>query len=95
MIANRHGVGRLRHTTSRITLSPGPLALFDADGSAVIVHLNPDRGINGATGTSGGPRVACGVIHGNRLGLVTGTWAIRPPSILNAASAPYSSVRIT
>jgi Cu/Zn superoxide dismutase len=63
LVANRHGLGRLRHTTSRITLSPGPLSVFDADGSAVIVHLNPDRGITGAAGASGGPRVACGVIQ--------------------------------
>jgi Cu-Zn family superoxide dismutase len=62
LIASGHGVGRLRHTTSRITLSPGPLSVFDADGSAVIVHLNPDRGIPGAPSASGGPRVACGVI---------------------------------
>lgn len=63
LIANKHGLGRLRHTTSRITLSPGPLSVFDLDGSAVIVHQNPDRGITGAAGASGGPRVACGVIE--------------------------------
>ena len=62
LIASKHGLGRLRHTTSRITLSPGPLSVFDADGSAVIVHLNPDRGITGVAGASGGPRIACGVI---------------------------------
>ena len=63
VVANKRGLGRLKHTTSRITLSPGPLSVFDADGSAVIVHLNPDRGINGAVGASGGARVACGVIQ--------------------------------
>ena len=65
LIADKHGRGRLSHTTSRITLSPGPLSVFDANGSAVIVHLNPDRGITGApgSGVSGGPRVACGVIE--------------------------------
>ena len=62
LIAGKNGVGRLRHTTSRITLSPGPLSVFDADGSAVIVHLNPDRGITGVAGASGGPRIACGII---------------------------------
>lgn len=63
LIADKHGKGRMRHTTSRITLSPGPLTVFDANGSAVIVHLNPDRGLPGVTGASGGPRVACGVIQ--------------------------------
>lgn len=63
LIAGKQGKGRLTHTTSRITLSPGPLSAFDADGSAVIVHLNPDRGLNGVASASGGPRVACGVIE--------------------------------
>ena len=59
-----NGSGTLKATTSRVTLSDGPLSLFDADGSAVIIHGNPDQGITGApkSGVSGGPRVACGVI---------------------------------
>ena len=57
------GVGRLAHVTSRVTLSPGPLSLFDADGSSVIVHEAEDKGIPGEQGASGGPRVACGVIR--------------------------------
>ena len=62
---NGKGVGRLRTLTSRVTLSPGPLSVFDANGSAVIVHLNPDQGITGAAGSgvSGGPRIACGIIQ--------------------------------
>lgn len=57
------GNGFLSHISSRITLSPGPLSIFDANGSAVIVHLNPDRGEPGVTGASGGARIACGVIQ--------------------------------
>jgi Cu-Zn family superoxide dismutase len=51
--------------TTRVTLSDGPLSLFDADGSAIILHGNPDQGITGEprSGVSGGPRVACGVIQ--------------------------------
>lgn len=58
------GSGVLRGVTTRVTLSDGPLSLFDADGSAVIIHGNPDQGITGEpkSGVSGGPRVACGVI---------------------------------
>lgn len=63
LIVKEDGRGFLRHVTSRITLSPGPLSIFDADGSAIIVHLNPDRGINGVTGASGGPRLPCGIIE--------------------------------
>jgi superoxide dismutase, Cu-Zn family len=54
----------MKISTSRVTLSEGPLSLLDADGSAIIIHGNPDQGITGApkSGVSGGPRVACGVI---------------------------------
>ena len=59
-----NGKGTMKATTSRVTLSDGPLSLFDADGSAIIIHGNPDQGITGESksGVSGGPRVDCGVI---------------------------------
>ena len=59
-----NGTGTLKATTSRVTISDGPLSIFDADGTAVIIHGNPDQGITGEpkSGVSGGPRVACGVI---------------------------------
>lgn len=62
---NADGEGRLKHRTSRITLSPGPISVFDANGSAIIVHLNRDQGITGpaGSGVSGGPRIACGIIE--------------------------------
>lgn len=58
------GKGTMKIMTSRVTLSPGPLSLFDADGTAIIIHGNPDQGITGESksGVSGGPRVACGVV---------------------------------
>jgi Cu-Zn family superoxide dismutase len=60
-----NGEGTLDAITTRVTLSDGPLTLFDADGSSIIIHGNPDQGITGApkSGVSGGPRVACGVIQ--------------------------------
>jgi len=59
------GRGTMKISTTRVTVSDGPLSLFDADGSAIIIHANPDQGITGApkSGVSGGPRVACGVIN--------------------------------
>ncbi|HEX2310564.1 MAG TPA: superoxide dismutase family protein [Vicinamibacterales bacterium] len=59
------GSGTLQARTTRVTLSAGPVSLFDADGSAVIVHGNPDQGTTGEpkSGVSGGPRVACGAIE--------------------------------
>jgi len=58
------GKGTMKIMTSRVTLSDGPLSLFDADGTAIIIHGNPDQGITGEpkSGVSGGPRVACGVV---------------------------------
>lgn len=57
--------GRLRTTTSRITLSDGPLSIFDSDGSAVIVHVDADTYCpeGEEAGCAGGARAACGVIH--------------------------------
>ena len=58
------GKGTMKIQTTRVTLSAGPLSLFDADGTAIIIHGNPDQGTTGApkSGVSGGPRVACGVV---------------------------------
>jgi superoxide dismutase, Cu-Zn family len=58
------GRGEMKIMTSRVTLAEGPLSLFDADGTAIIIHGNPDQGITGEpkSGVSGGPRVACGVV---------------------------------
>jgi Cu-Zn family superoxide dismutase len=58
------GSGTMKAMTTRVTLSDGPLSLFDADGTAIIIHGNEDQGITGApkSGVSGGPRVACGVV---------------------------------
>ena len=65
LTAGANGKATAKFATTRVTLSDGPLSLFDADGSAVIVHGNPDQGITGESksGVSGGPRVACGVIE--------------------------------
>lgn len=65
LVANASGVAVLKHVSSRITLSPGPLSIFDADGTVILVHQNPDQGITGAAGSgvAGGTRIACGVVE--------------------------------
>jgi Cu-Zn family superoxide dismutase len=55
------GRGRLESTTDRITLGAGPTSIFDADGSAIVIHAAPDDFVTDPTGNSGG-RSACGVI---------------------------------
>ena len=62
LVVNPAGVGRLAATTDRATLAPGPATLFDADGSSIIIHANPDDQLTDPTGNSGG-RIACGVIQ--------------------------------
>jgi Cu-Zn family superoxide dismutase len=64
LVADASGHATLKAVTTRVTLSDGPVSLFDADGSAVIIHVNPDQGITGAakSGVAGGARAACGVI---------------------------------
>ncbi|MEB3223701.1 MAG: superoxide dismutase family protein [Candidatus Sericytochromatia bacterium] len=65
LVVDERGHGRLDAWTTRVTLSDGPLTVFDADGSALIIHKNPDQGIAGPakSGVGGGPRVACGVLQ--------------------------------
>jgi len=65
IVVDERGRGRLDAWTTRVTLSDGPLSVFDADGSAIIIHKNPDQGVSGPakSGISGGPRIACGIIQ--------------------------------
>jgi Cu-Zn family superoxide dismutase len=58
------GFGFLHAVTSRVTLSPGPLSLFDADGSSFIIHVNEDTycPAGEVAGCAGGGRAACGII---------------------------------
>jgi superoxide dismutase, Cu-Zn family len=55
------GTGRQDTTTPRLTLASGPTSLFDADGSAIVIHAAPDDYKTDPTGNSG-DRIACGVI---------------------------------
>lgn len=74
LLVNANGTGEARFPTDRFAVSD----LFDADGSAVIVHASPDNYANIptryvaapdaatlATGDAGG-RIACGVIERSR-----------------------------
>ena len=55
------GQGHLEFTATRVTLEQGKASLFDADGSALVVHEGPDDMRTDPAGNSGA-RVACGVI---------------------------------
>jgi len=64
ILVGADGQGFMKVMTTRVTLSAGPLSVFDEDGTAIIIHGNEDKGTTGApkSGVSGGPRVACGVL---------------------------------
>jgi len=63
----KDGVGTMKHTTNRVTLSPGRLSLFDDNGSSFIVHTHADTYCDEESdlkkGCAGGPRDACGIIR--------------------------------
>ena len=63
----KNGVGTLLHTTNRVTLAPGKLGVLDTDGSAIIVHAQPDTYCDEESelkkGCAGGAREACGILR--------------------------------
>jgi Cu-Zn family superoxide dismutase len=63
LVVNGNGFGHLVAKTTFTSLSSGPVSLFDANGSALIIHASEDDLHTDPTGNSGG-RIACGVIEG-------------------------------
>jgi Cu-Zn family superoxide dismutase len=56
------GFAHVSFTTNRVTLTPGTISLFDANGSSIVVHANADDQISQPSGNSGA-RIACGVVR--------------------------------
>ena len=65
LVVDASGSGAMTTTTSRVTISPGPLSILDEDGSALIIHVGADTycpdGV--VAGCAGGARAACGIIE--------------------------------
>jgi Cu-Zn family superoxide dismutase len=59
--ADASGKASYKTTTNRVTLDEGQLSLFDADGTALVIHASADDQVTDPAGNSGA-RVACGVL---------------------------------
>lgn len=61
LTVNAAGIGHLDATSDRATLSADAVSVFDANGSALVIHALVDDQVTNPTGASGG-RIACGII---------------------------------
>jgi superoxide dismutase, Cu-Zn family len=61
MYVAKDGVGRFEVLNDNITLKAGKRSVFDADGSALVIHAGADDFVSDPAGNAG-DRVACGVI---------------------------------
>jgi len=57
-----NGIGILHAGNERVSLFEGSNSLFNADGSALVIHAAEDDQVTDPTGNSG-DRIACGVIQ--------------------------------
>jgi Cu-Zn family superoxide dismutase len=60
--ADANGRAVVDHTTAFVTLGNGATSLFDADGSAIVLHASNDDQLTDPSGNSGS-RIACGVLE--------------------------------
>ena len=61
LTAAANGTASYSATNAMVTLGAGANSLFDADGSALVIHASADDEVTDPTGNSGG-RIACGTI---------------------------------
>ena len=64
-------------TTKAVSLTSGPASIFDADGTALVIHASADDQVTDPTGNSG-DRIACAVLAAPNPALATPT--PRPPT---------------
>jgi superoxide dismutase, Cu-Zn family len=63
LILDADGSGTYTATNDRISLAAGAVnSIFDADGSAIVIHAGPDDYVTDPSGNSGA-RIACGVFQ--------------------------------
>ena len=62
LVVNNDGIGHLDARTDRVTLTDGPATLFDANGSAFIIHAHEDDQVTDSGNGGSGARIACAVV---------------------------------
>ena len=60
--ADASGRAVVDHTTALVTLGGGATTVFDADGTAIVIHASSDDQRTDPSGNSGA-RIACGVVQ--------------------------------
>ncbi|MCC7106732.1 MAG: superoxide dismutase family protein, partial [Chloroflexi bacterium] len=90
------GSGTYQAVDSRVSLGTGANSLFDADGSALVIHAGPDDNVADPAGNSGA-RIACGTIAQAAAGAATapatqpsGT-TVQPVAPTAAPAAPIAA----
>jgi Cu-Zn family superoxide dismutase len=95
LTVNNDGTGALDTATRLVTLSPGEMSLFDADGSAIVIHAFADDEKTDPSGKSDG-RIACAVIKpGTASAQAGGTGATGQPAQLpntGGESLPWAAL---
>lgn len=61
LVVGADGTAKVEVVAGLATLKAGANSLFDADGSAIVIHADPDDETTDPTGNAGA-RLACGVI---------------------------------
>lgn len=89
------GSGAYDYTTMLVSLMPGDMTLYDADGSALVVHANPDDYKTDPSGNSGG-RIACGVVTAAAVPVAAPATPAAPATLPNTGLPPaYEAAFLT
>ena len=61
LTVDANGNAKVKVVVTGVTLADGPNSLFQAQGTALVIHADPDDNKTDPAGNAG-PRIACGVI---------------------------------